>query len=343
MNQGDLESELSQFKRILTARPPTLVRFPAANGLIQALREIFASVSACAIFSSLSYLGSEELEHARETTIEDQAKCRPVLPSVETIEEATPRLLQGMAESDTIKIVAALRESGILQLCLPPSRLLDRLELSASSVMRMSQVFPLIELALIAMNFNALEKAARYAARARSLEPGAPELHELYTIEGVIALSEGNKTLAKECLAESAHVCERNYRACLSCSVRSYNTVLAQKLFECGESAAVLDYLRRCKVIWRWGAGQIDSWIDAIENAQTPDFSPAGLNKASGSASIKITAMVIRSSFLHDQGSFERGPETPLHETQAELERMRSAYRDQTNSAIRGKLETSEN
>ena len=94
-------------------------------------------------------------------------------------------------------------------------------------------------------------------AEAQALDPGAPELHDLNTIDGLIAFKSGDVARAKECLSKSVRVCEQNEFACFACSIRPFNLLLAQKLLQRGEHAAVIGYLSPCQGIWEYEAKRV--------------------------------------------------------------------------------------
>jgi hypothetical protein len=123
---------------------------------------------------------------------------------------------------------------------------------------------------------------------ARTLTPGAPELHDLHTVAGIVALSAGNVAQAKQCLDESIRVCEQNEFAFLACSIRAFNLSLAEKLLQSGEDEAAIKYLSQCQGIWEYEAKRIASWIEAIRNGDKPDFHAPGIRNAMDLPAAKI-------------------------------------------------------
>jgi tetratricopeptide (TPR) repeat protein len=265
----------------------------------------------------------------------------PPLPSVASVQSAASRLSEAVALHDGTGAVNALRELGVLALCPPTELLFNRLEFRVGCVVGPAQVVPLVELALMAAELRAYERAATYVVKAQALQPGAPELHDLNTVGGLIALNAGEVAKAKECLSESVRVCEQNEFACLACSIHPFNLLLAQELLKRDEHAAVITYFSRCQSIWQYEAKRIALWIEAIRNSETPDFQTPSFRNAMDRPAAKIRALAIRSSFLpvQDETSFAISRQD-LHTAREE---MRAEYKRQMAAAIRGKLDKGRN
>jgi len=197
----------------------------------------------------------------------------------------------------------------------------------------MGQVIQLVELALLAVKLGEFERAAVYAERARALNRGAPELHDLYTVLGMIALNSGDLAAAKEHLSESIRVCERNEASCLACGLRPFNLHLAQQLLEHGESDSVEKYLMRCQRVWEPDTKRIASWIEAIRVGEKPAF-------VSQAPSRKLHAISVRTLSLVEA---ELASEKSITDTQAGLKEMRADFKRQVDAAIRGRLRTGRN
>jgi hypothetical protein len=267
-------------------------------------------------------------------------QTRP-LPSIDAFQNAVPRLLEAIALQDGNAAVKVLGEMGALALCPSPELMFGRLEFTVGCVIGPARLIPLVELAIVAAELGDYQRASAYVADARTLAPGAPELHDLHTVVGLVALNAGNVAEAKECLSESIRVCERNEFACLACSIRAFSLLLAKELLEHGEHAAVVQYLSRCQGVWHYEAKRIASWIEAIRKGQKPDFLVPGIRSAMDTPAAKMHGLAIRSSFLpvpHEVAS-----ENSLPEIRARRDEMRADYKRHMTAAIKGKLETGKN
>lgn len=335
MNTEDLQAELLRFESILK------LNAPSAGGVAGALREIYATKSAYAILSNVRILYPEEVDTARKLVRGDNFSLRPPLPSLDSFQRAAPRLLQAIALQDRDVAVRALAEMGILTLCPFHELLFGRLEHSVGCVVGPARLVPLIELAVVAAALGSYERASIYTADARTLGPGAPELHDIHTVVGLIALNARNVAEAKESLSESVRVCEQNEFACLACGIRAMNLSLAAKLLEQNECAIVVEYFSRCQGVWEYEAKRIAAWIETIRSGQRPDFLAPGLRNAMEAPVVKIRALTIRSSFL--PATHEVASEKPNRDARARLDDIRADYRRRMAAAIKGKLGTGEN
>jgi hypothetical protein len=334
VNKQNLQAELSRFERIFK------IRVPAASGLARALRDIYATKSAYAVLSCVRMLYPDEVETARNLAKGDESSLRPSLPGLDAVQSAAPRLLESIHLQDRDGAVRALGDMGVLALCPSPELLFSRLEFSAGLV-GPARLIALTELAIVAAELGFCERASVYVASAHALAPGAPELHDLHTVAGVIALNAGKITEAKEHLSDSIRVCERNEFACLACSIRAFSVLLAGKLLDHGEAGAVVEYLSRCQGVWKHEAKRLASWIEAIRSGEKPDFLASGFRNAMESPVVKMRALPIRSSFL--PAPHEVDSEKPIRETRARLDEMREDYRRRIAAAVKGKLETGRN
>jgi len=277
----DLQAQLSGFERVLSARLPQHL---AGSSVARVLRQLYATKSANAVITCVEALYPAEVEKVRQLSAEeDQSSFQaPPLPSVVSVQSAASRLSEAVALHDGKGAVNALRELGALALSPPTELLFNRLEFSVECVVGPARVVPLVELAMMAAELGADERAATYIIKGHALEPGAPELHDLNTVAGLVALNAGDVAKAKECLSESVRVCEQNEFSWLACSIRPFNLLLAQKLLQRGEHAAVIKYLSRCQDIWEYEAKRIAFWIEAIRKSKQPDFQTPRFAKCSG-------------------------------------------------------------
>jgi hypothetical protein len=121
------------------------------------------------------------------------------------------------------------------------------------------------------------------------------------------------------------------------CNSSQSTLLLAEKLLDHGEDAAVVDYLSRCQYVWKYEAKRIVSWIEAIRTGQTPDFHALSMRNALDSPAAKIRALAIRSSFLPTP--YEVASERPNQDTRTRLDEMQAEYKRTMAAAIKGKLE----
>ena len=336
----DLQTLLSIFERVLTLRLPQIV---ANSAEARILRELYAAKIANCVISCVAALYPAEVENARQLFVKENRSILPgaALPDVVAVQSAASRLLEAIGLQNAKGAVEALQDMGILAICPSVEVLFNRLEFSVGCVVGPACVVPLVELAILASELGAYQRAASYVAKARSLAPGAPELHDLHTVAGMVALSEENVAQAIDCLYESIRVCEQNEFAWLACSIRSFNLLLAERLLERGEDAAVVKYLSRCQNIWEYEAKRIASWIEAIRVGERPDFQGPGFRNIMDSPAVKILSLAIRSSFL--PAEHETSLETSSLDIRARREEMLAEYKRGMAAAIRGKLDMGRN
>jgi hypothetical protein len=336
----DLPAQISCFEQVLAVRLPP---HAATSSVARILRGLYATKAASAVLAQVSALYPAKVQSVRTSpSEEDRSVLRhPPLPGIDAVQSAAPRLLEAIAVRDGEAAVNALGDMGVLALCPSSELLFGRLEFSVGCVVGPARVVPLVELAILAAELGANERAGVYVANAHNLAPGAPELHDLHTVAGVVALNLGNLAEAKRCLSESIRVCEKNEFACLACSIRAFILLLAERLLERGEDAAVINYFSRCQYLWKHEASRITSWIDAIRAGQKPDFHAPSMRNALDHPALKIQALAIRSSFLPTPD--EVASERPKEETQARRDEMRAEYKRTMAEAVKGKLKTGRN
>ena len=213
----DLQAQISSFERVLAARLPQHV---AGNNAAGVRRELYATKCASAVISCVAALFPAEVKNASHLSAqEDQSSLHgPPLPSVVIVQSAASRLAEAIAQNDGQGAVKAFREMGIFALCPSAEVMFNRLEFSVGCVVGPASVVPLVELAVMAAELGAYEKAAAYVVKAYALAPGAPELHDLHTVAGLVALSSDNVPEARKTLSESVRVCGQNEFACLALS-----------------------------------------------------------------------------------------------------------------------------
>jgi hypothetical protein len=200
----ELQSLVSSLEAIITLRFPHQDR----RSLQQPLREIYGTRIAVSVLSYVRALFPNSVEIERTLALLAAKPCvRQPLPSPGAVQAATPKLLQGIGLENELGTVEALADMGVLALCPPPEEQLHRLEFSVGCVLGRVRLIPMVELALLAADLTAYDRARVYIEEAHSLFPRAPELHSLHTVAGMISLSVGHLAEAKEHLAKSIRVC----------------------------------------------------------------------------------------------------------------------------------------
>jgi len=256
------------------------------------------------------------------------------------VRDAVPRLDGAISARDWGGTFKVLEEMGVLALCPPHQQMLDRLEACVGRVIGKFRLIALIELAVFAVELEACDRANKYVAESQRLDPGPSEWHDLHSIAGSIALSSGDVAEATKCLAESIRVCREDEFACLTCSTRALNLLLAKKLLAHGEHEVVANYFVQCQGVWKHFASQIALWIQAIREGKEPEFSASSFLEAMNSPAIKLAGLVVRSSFV---GQRQKSIVTKMGRGEISLEDLRTEYNRLVNAAIRGELDAGKN
>jgi hypothetical protein len=150
------------------------------------LRELYATKSAGVALSSVYALYPAEIENARILLQHgDHSVFHPsVLPSLDVVQNAAPRLVEAIALQDGNGTVKALGDMGIFALCLAPEPLFGRLEFSVGCVIGPAQIVPLVELAIVAAEPRAYERAGSYIAKAHTRAGSARTARSPYSHRG---------------------------------------------------------------------------------------------------------------------------------------------------------------
>jgi len=259
------------------------------------------------------------------------------MPSVGAVRSAAPKLLAAVASQEGPRALEALDEMGVLGLCPPPDQQFRRLEFGVGTVIGRARLLPLVELAVFAAEGGDLARASAYLTEAHTLSPRSSDLHILHTVAGIISLGAGKLAEACGYLAESVRVCQRDGVACLRCRSRAPNLMLAERLLEHGEKAAVVEYLIQCQDVWRHFEGPIAAWVGAIQNDQETHL---GLGTFADDPAIKIRVL-LETNFLGQvpeatTKEIGRGPGPSLEDLRAKLDRENA-------EAVKGKLQTGRN
>ena len=92
-------------------------------------------------------------------------------------------------------------------------------------------------------------------------------LYCAYTVLGLVAIHRKQTNIANEMLSLAGNVPSSPHLASFG-----PNLQLADKLLRQGEIRAVVEFLNDCRKIWDLDYGNIDKWIEQIENGEIPDF-----------------------------------------------------------------------
>jgi hypothetical protein len=182
-----LETLLLDFEKVVAERLPYYL---SANPIARAIREIYATRSAFAVLTAVRRAFPGSVEIAGTPT--RQSDLRPVLPTREDIKGAAPSLMEAVASHNQDAAVKALEKMGVLTLCPSSDQGFSPLEYSVGSIVGRVRLIPLVELARLAADLNYFANPSKYVQEAQGLSPGPDQLHHLYAVAGVVALSEGN-------------------------------------------------------------------------------------------------------------------------------------------------------
>ena len=110
------------------------------------------------------------------------------------------------------------------------------------------------------------------------------------------------------------------------------NLMLAGKLLDHGQEAAVLSYLAECLKIWKLDEKRICGWIDAIKAGSRPDFSP---HWKFGRPEKKMMNQIMWGGFFSETPAegFDHGT----------VEEFLEQFREENRRAVKGRLGTSNN
>jgi hypothetical protein len=335
---ADLESHVSSLEIVLS------VRFPHQNAspVARAIREIYATRSAASILlcARALFTGAVAIEPERALA-QAPSSMRPPLPSLEAVRAARPKLLGAVAVGREDETATALREMGVVGLCPPPEEQCRRLEFSVGSVVGRPRLIPLVELAVLAADLGVYHRAKTHVEEAWCLSPRPRNLHDLHTVAGTISLRVGDLAKAREHLAESIRVCREDGWARLTCMVRAPRLMLAEKLLEHGEGAAVVSYLEKCLDVWDYSWSPIPAWIAAIKRGQNPDFAAPGPLTAMEHPRLAMPILVAEADFLAETGEADTKEGNPY--AGRSLDEILAELQGETDAAVRGKLRRGRN
>jgi quinol monooxygenase YgiN len=259
---GELDSHIFNFEKVLAAKTED-------SPIARAIREIYATRYASVLLAEVRRI----FTHADITYIaEPRAGMGPLLPSLANVKAVGPRLIEAAYSRDAEAAVEALVDMGVFGLCPSTDQDFSRLEWSVMSIAGRVRLIPLVELSILAAELGFYGKAEQYVAGSRKLSPAQPHLHDLHTVEGLVALSRGDTAAASQSLLASIPVCKGGISR-VKCCEHGQNFMLAARLLEQGHGDVVVKYLKRAGDVWYLDE-QIKGWIESITAGEKPELSP---------------------------------------------------------------------
>jgi hypothetical protein len=335
----DLHAKVSNFENVLRVR---LSSQAPSSLVVHALKELYATKGAYDILLLVTTLFANEIEFAHKlpSNSGNLTNIQGTLPNPDIVQSVAPKLFDAVLSNDRSGTVKTLAEMGVLVLCPPQEQMFARLEFCAGHVIGRARLIVLVDMAIFAAELEAYERARKYLAETQALFPGASELHDIHTIEGIFALSAGNKAEAMRYLYESIRVCQEDDFARVTSSSRLPNLKLAKMLLLHSERTAVVAYLTQCKQVWLYLARQIDSWIATIQSGEKPEFLLRGILSGMDRPEARLQSQIIRASFL---GDTLESPRSGVRSTNKGFKKMLAEHKRQIAAALGGKLETGKN
>jgi len=340
MNAHDLKVAVSEFVKVLESCEKRIR--PGAHSAVRALCELYAVKSANKVFSCLGRLGETGDEiicnsHGKDNRLEERIR----LPSSAVAQSSAREMIAALESNESVKAAKALQEMRLFMLSPMAEWQFAQLENRVESVIGRAQLIPLVELSIFALESEEYQRAGRYAVEAYHHLPGPSQLHDLYTVEGAIALHSGDDAGAKKYLAESIAVCMADELACLTCGVRAPNLALASRLLEQGGKGEVVAFLAECRDVWDIHKEQFERWIGVIRDGGRPDFRPSGVLEALNNPSVLLGTQCTLATHL-DETPHASAPKSKEEAMEGRL-RLRAAYKHIMKEVIAGKLGTSNN
>jgi hypothetical protein len=338
MKINELQIAIQQYEQVVAVGG----QIHSGGAASRALFEIFLASSARLVLIRLKEVSGAAIEvPSDQCTTKECVFASLSLPSLDTLQKAKDRLVTAAIAGDQMAATSALEELGILPFFSGYELQLPRLEIVVSSVPGRGQLIPMVELAIFAVELGDHKNARKFIIEAHGFGPGPSELHDLHSLEGVIALEEGNIVQAVNHLKDSFRMCMMDEYACVECSARAPNLMLVQRLLAHGERDEVIGHLIQCQDVWDAHKKNFSIWIDAITSGVKPEFAASGVLGLMSHPAIKMRHLDTVVKFLADE------PRTPIVRSKAEVmarrERLREEYKNETLAAVDGKLHFSKN
>lgn len=332
----DKDSLLAKVERVEEVLSECASLDREASQVVRTLCEVFSTRAATHLVSFVSTFHPGEINAARSIATTEVFSLRFCMPGAEAVRTATPKLIDAVASGDGAGAATAIKEMGLFVLCPAPEQQMDRLEFIVGCVVGRQRLIPLVELALFAAEQGAYARANKFTSEAYALGPGPPELHDLLTVRGFVALEAAAVADAKDYLIESARVCDGDG----ACRIRAFNTMLAEKLLDLEQQDAVVRYLQSCSVIWARHREQILAVIRAIEDGRRPESLCSGLLAVMNRPALRLRQLLVRASFLGSGADRQVPREGGAKGTTTD---NRAEYQRRNRASIGGKLETGRN
>jgi len=259
-----------------------------------------------------------------------------LLPALARVKSATQRLATAVASNNESGVMSAFAEMGVFALCPVPNEQLSRMERVAENISGRARLVFLIELALFAFELGDFNATRRYVKEAWTLDPSAWELYNLCVLEGLFAVDAEDDREAIRWLEKSINACQTDEHTSLNCGIRPPKFLLVQRLFERGETVAVLKHLAECKNVWQLPRMPMNTWIDRIERGEAPDFREAGFAKGMSLPSCRLSLQWMRARSL--EAAKGPSPASPIPKSPAEVVAARKKLRKDCERYISAKV-----
>lgn len=281
---------------------------------------------------------------ARTPEKDHDCQWREELLPFDIVKRATQSFLVAATSENRVGMSSALEQMGVTALCPIPDEQLTRMERFTATVNQRVRVIPLAELSLFSAQLGEFVSASRFVEEASAHNPGAWELFNLCIVKGLIALNIERKDEALKCLDSAISACQKDEFASLTCGIRSPNFLLAKKLLERGERAAVVRFLLECKNVWQLPGIEFDVWVDLIEDGQMPDLDGSELVRGMNGLPSRLRMQLLRARYLQESigpstdDSSNPSPKTPA-EVMAAKKSLLEKYQNYASKLIQQKIE----
>ncbi len=208
-----------------------------------------------------------------EQTAQAIAAARTPIPAELQTAVAACKPAPGAGPEQELQRLAAAGAT-LDRLNLTPAALFDRMEQAASSMTGPPRFHVLAPLAKFAFALDKPEKAQRYARELLQMASQYPNdwnygnaIYDGYSVLGLVALDDGNVTLAGQYLMNAATTPG-------SPQLDSFgpNMTLARELLLRGQFAVVGAFLEQCRSFWKIDHGNLDAWTESVRRGKIPDF-----------------------------------------------------------------------
>ena len=277
--------------------------YPTSNITAQILSELYLRVCACWVMScaerclNIDGIPNSNAKHEESACLEFPS-C---IPRLSAIQDGAQKLMDAVESKDGPRALNALEMMGIVVLCPVRGQETAFLESLVRTVPGRAQRVPLVELALIALEFGDCERAERLVCDANRLGPTPSDLHDMHSVEGIVALKRGEIAKAISCLEDSVNVCMADELALLECCIHPPNLMLARELLDYGKRTEVSEFLAHCGDIWNFARDQFALWVAAIQNGETLDLAATGILAAMNHPRVRMNHLCTLAAYPDDE------------------------------------------